>query len=203
MAQFFDIHPENPQSRLITKAAEMIREGAVIVYPTDSAYAIACHLDDKEAAARIRRIRQVGEEHHMTLMCRDLSEVSTYAKLDENAVFRMIKAHTPGPYTFLLKASKDAPKRLCHPKRKTIGVRVPNNVIVQALLRELNEPLMSATLIVPPDSLPMTDPEEIRDRLEQQVDLIINGGFCDTEPTTVIDFFDNIPTLIRQGKGEW
>src|SRR3990167_1055445 len=181
----------------------MIREGAVVVYPTDSAYAVGCHLDDKEALDRIRHIRQVGEAHHMTLMCRDLSEISTYAKLDENAVFRMIKAHTPGPYTFLLKASKEVPKRLCHPKRKTIGVRVPDNVIVQALLSELNEPLMSYTLIVPPDTLPMTDPKEIRDCLGHQVDLIISAGFCRTEPTTVIDFFDNMPNLIRQGKGIW
>ena len=201
MSQFFQIHPDNPQGRLIRQAVDMVREGAVIAYPTDSAYALGCHLGDKKALDRIRRIRQVGDRHNFTLVCRDLSELSTYAKVD-NAAYRILNAYTPGPYTFILQASREVPRRLLHPKRRTIGLRVPDNRICQALLTELDEPLMSSTLILPGEDMPMTDPDEIREILEHQLDLVIDGGYCDLEPTTVVDMTGDHPVVTRVGKGD-
>jgi len=201
MSQFFQIHPDNPQGRLIRQAVDMVREGAVIAYPTDSAYALGCHLGDKKALDRIRRIRQVGDRHNFTLVCRDLSELATYAKVD-NTAYRILNAYTPGPYTFILQASREVPRRLLHPKRRTIGLRVPDNRICQALLAELGEPLMSSTLILPGHDMPMTDPYEIRDILEHQVDLVIDGGYCDIEPTTVVDMTGESPEVTRVGKGD-
>ncbi len=201
MSQFFHIHPDNPQQRHVAHSAEIVREGGIIVYPTDSGYALGCHLEDKQAVTRIRRIRQLDERHHLTLVCSDLSQIATYARLD-NSNYRLLKAHTPGAYTFILEATREVPRRLMHPKRKTIGLRVPGNRIAQALLKELGEPLMSTTLILPNDELPLTDPYEIRETLEHEVDLVINGGFCGFEPTTVVDLTGNTPQVIRQGAGD-
>ncbi len=200
MSQFFQIHPDNPQGRLIHQAVEMVRQGAVIVYPTDSAYAIGCHLGDKKALDRIRRIRQVDDKHNFTLVCRDLSEISTYAKVG-NQAYRLINAHTPGPYTFILEATREVPRRLLHPKRRTIGIRVPDNRIAMALLSELNEPLMSSTLILPDEEMPMTDAEDIRNHLEHEVDLVIDGGHFGAEPTTVIGLQNAAVEVLRMGKG--
>ena len=200
MAQFFAIHPDNPQDRLIKQAADIVRGGGVVAYPTDSCYALGCQLGDKAAMERILNIRQIDQKHHLTLMCADLSELGTYAKVD-NSQFRLLKATTPGSYTFILQASKEVPARTLHPKRKTIGLRVPDNTIALALLAELGEPLLSCTLMLPEDDEPLTDPYEIRDRLEHSVDAIIDGGWCGTEPTTVIDRTDGIE-LVRQGKGD-
>lgn len=202
MAQFFQIHPENPQQRLILQAADIIRKGGIVVYPTDSAYALGCHIGDKDALERIRTLRKLDKNHNFTLMCRDLSEIATYARVD-NQVFRLIKNHTPGAYTFILEATADVPRRLMHPKRKTIGLRVPDNPIALALLEELGEPLMTSSLLLPGDELPMTDPYDIRDTLEHHVELVIDGGYCGLEPTTVIDLTGNAPELIRQGKGDF
>ncbi len=201
MSQYFRIHPDNPQGRLIRQAVEIIRQGGVIAYPTDSAYALGCHLGDKKALERIRRIRQVDERHNFTLVCRDLSEIATYAQVD-NVAYRLINAHTPGPYTFILPASREVPRRLLHPKRRTIGIRVPDHRITQALLEELGEPLMSTTLILPGQDRPMTDAEEIRDTLEHELDLIIDGGPCGIEPTTVVDLTGERPVVVRVGKGD-
>lgn len=201
MAQFFSIHPENPQPRLIKQAAEMLRDGAVIVYPTDSGYAIGCHLDDKDAVARIRQIRGLDEKHLMTLMCRDLSELAHYARVD-NAQFRLLKNNTPGSYTFILVATKEVPRRLQHPKRSTVGLRIPDHPIALALLAELGEPLLSSTLILPDADHPLTDVDEIREYLGSLVELIIEGGPVGTESTTVIDLTDAAPVLVRRGKGE-
>lgn len=201
MSQFFHIHPEDPQHRLINKTVEMVRAGAVIVYPSDSAYALGCHIGDKKALDRIRRIRQVDDKHNFTLVCRDLSEIACYAKVD-NTAYRKLNAHTPGAYTFILKASREVPRRLQHPKRRTIGIRIPDNKIAQALLTELGEPLMSSTLILPNEDMPLTDPNEIREQLEHQVDLVIDGGHCGIEPTTVIDMTEAVPVVVRTGKGD-
>ncbi len=201
MALFFQIHPQNPQQRLVRQAADVVAGGGVIVYPTDSCYALGCHLNDKLAADRIRAIRQLDEKHNFTLVCRDLSEISTYARV-ENAAYRLLKALTPGPYTFILCATREVPRRLQHPKRKTIGLRVPNNPIAQALLETLGEPLMSVTLQLPGEDQPMTDPFEMRQQLENQVDLVIDGGYCGDEPTTIVDFSDGYPQVVRQGKGD-
>ncbi|MDX1633615.1 MAG: L-threonylcarbamoyladenylate synthase [Marinobacter sp.] len=201
MSQFFQIHPETPQKRLINQAVEILRRGGVVVYPTDSAYAIGCHLGDKQAADRIKRIRRLDDKHNFTLVCRDLSDIGTYAKVD-NTQYRLLKNFTPGPYTFILPATSEVPRRLMHPKRRSIGMRVPDNAIVQALLEELGEPIMSSTLILPGDEQPMTDPELIRDRLEHELDLIIDGGFCGAEATTVVDMTDQIPAVTRVGKGD-
>ncbi len=201
MSQLFHIHPDNPQKRLINQACEIIRRGGLIVYPTDSGYALGCHIGDKGAMDKIRRIRRLDDDHNFTLVCRDLSELSLYSRVN-NAVFRMIKAHTPGAYTFILPATKEVPRRLQHPKRKTIGLRVPDNTIALALLEELNEPLMSSTLILPDEEMPMTDAENIADVLGKQVDLVIDGGFCGAEPTTVIEFIDDMPEVIRVGLGD-
>ncbi len=201
MAQFFSIHPENPQPRLIKQAAEMLRQGAVIVYPTDSGYAIGCHLDDKDAVTRIRQIRGLDEKHLMTLMCRDLSELAHYARVD-NAQFRLLKNNTPGSYTFILQATKEVPRRLQHPKRSTVGLRIPDHPIALALLQELGEPLLSSTLILPDGEEPLTDVAEIREHLERLVDLVIEGGIVGIAPTTVIDLTEVTPVLVRRGKGE-
>jgi tRNA threonylcarbamoyl adenosine modification protein (Sua5/YciO/YrdC/YwlC family) len=200
MSQFFQIHPYNPQSRLIKRAAELIREGAVVVYPTDSAYALGCHLGDRKALDRIMQLRAVDKQHNFTLMCRDLSELGTYAKVD-NSTFRLLKANTPGAYTFVLPGTSEVPKRLLHEKRKSIGLRIPDNRIALAILAELNEPLLTSTLILAGESVPLNDPYDIRDRLERQVDLIIDGGYCGLEPTTVVDLRDGTPVILREGAG--
>lgn len=201
MSQFFQIHPDNPQKRLITNAVQMIRQGAVVAYPTDSAYALGCHLEDKKALDRIRRIRQVDNTHNFTLMCRDLSEISIYAKVDK-ASYRTLNHCTPGPYTFILPGTRDVPRRLLHPKRRTIGLRIPDNNVTLALLEELGEPLMTSTLILPNETMPMTDAEDIRDKLEHQLDLIIDGGHCGIEPTTVVDMTGDVPVVVRVGRGD-
>ncbi len=200
MSQYFDIHPVSPQPRLVKQAVRIVDEGGVIVYPTDSCYAIGCHLGDKAAAERIRRLRAVDDGHNMTLVCRDLSEIATYARIDKSD-YRLLKSLTPGPYTFILKATHEVPRRLQHPKRKTIGLRVPDHAVTQALLEALGQPLMSSTLILPGDELPMTDPEEIRNRLEHEVDLVIGGGSCGLEPTTVVRLDEDRVEVERHGRG--
>jgi tRNA threonylcarbamoyl adenosine modification protein (Sua5/YciO/YrdC/YwlC family) len=200
MSQFFQIHPDNPQPRLVKRAAELIREGAVVVYPTDSAYALGCHLGDRKALDRIMQLRAVDKHHNFTLMCRDLSELGTYAKVD-NSTFRLLKANTPGAYTFVLPGTSEVPKRLLHEKRKSIGLRIPDNRIALAILEELNEPLLTSTLILSGENVPLNDPYDIRDRLEHQVDLIIDGGYCGLEPTTVVDLRDGAPVILREGAG--
>lgn len=200
MTQFFSIHPTNPQPRLIRRAAEMVREGKVIVYPTDSCYALGCRLDDREAVERIRAIRALDAKHHLTLVCRDLSEVARYARVD-NRQFRLLKSATPGSYTFILEATREVPKRLQHPKRNTIGLRVPDHPVAQALLGELNEAMLSTSLMLPGDELPLNDAMEIRERLEGQVDLIIDSGACGLEMTTVVDLTGVEPQVVRVGKG--
>lgn len=202
MSQYFSIHPVNPQRRLIKQAVEMIKQGALVVYPTDSCYAFGCHLGDKEALDRIRRIRQVDEKHNFTLVCRDLSELSNYAYVD-NTMFRLLRNYTPGPFTFILRASKEVPRRMQVAKRKTIGLRIPDHPVALDLLEALGEPLMSSTLILPGDETPMTDPEDMRARLAHQVDLIIDGGNCGFEPTTVVNMVDSSYDILRQGKGEF
>ena len=201
MAQYFEIHPDNPQQRLINQAVEIINRGGVIVYPTDSSYALGCLLGDKQALDRIRVIRRVDTRHNFTLVCRDLSELSIYAKV-ENNVYRLLKHFTPGAYTFILKATGEVPRRLQNPKRKTIGIRVPDNNISLALLEQLDQPLMSSTLILPGDGQPLSDPLDIRDKLGNQVDLIIDGGFCGLEATTVVDMVSGAPEVVRKGKGD-
>lgn len=201
MAQFFSLFPENPQPRLIRQAAEIIRAGGLVVFPTDSAYALAGRTGSSELIDRIRRIRGVDDRHHLTLMVRDLSEIAHYARVD-NAQYRLIKAVTPGPYTFILDGTKELPRRVLHPKRKTIGVRVPSHAVVAALLAELDEPLLSSTLLLPGEEHPLTDADEIRSRLEKQVDLIIEAGGCGPEATTVVDLSAGAPELIRAGLGD-
>ena len=200
MSQYFEVHPDNPQKRLIQQAVEIINKGGVVIYPTDSSYAIGCHLGNKKAVDKIRMIRQLDKDHNFTLVCRDLSEISQYAVVD-NINYRLMKTLTPGPYTFIMQASRDVPKRLLNPKRKTIGVRVPDNEVCAALLEELGEPLMSSTLILPGEDLPMTDPHDIRLTLEHMVDLIIDGGYSGHEPTTVVNLIDGSPEILRQGLG--
>ncbi|MCE8003946.1 MULTISPECIES: L-threonylcarbamoyladenylate synthase [Halomonadaceae] len=201
MSQFFQIHPENPQKRLIDQAVEIVRQGGVVAYPTDSGYALGCHLGDKKAVERIKRLRSLDDKHNFTLVCSDLSDIGTYAKVD-NSVFRLLKANTPGAYTFILNATSEVPRLLLHPKRRSIGVRVPDHRITHALLEALGEPLMSVTLIPVGEELPMTDPEEIRDRYMNQLDLIIDGGACHLEPTSVIDLRELPPTILREGRGD-
>lgn len=198
--QFLRIHPHTPQPRLIQQAVEVIASGGVIIYPTDSSYAFGCHIGDKSAMERIQRIRNLDNKHNFTLVCRDLSEIATYAKVD-NAAYRLIKAHTPGPYTFILKATHEVPRRLQNPKRKTIGLRVPDHAIVQALIAALGEPLMSSTLLLPGSDMPLNEPEEIYATLKHHVDLVIDGGNCGLELTTVVDLVEATPRLVRQGKG--
>jgi tRNA threonylcarbamoyl adenosine modification protein (Sua5/YciO/YrdC/YwlC family) len=201
VSQFYQIHPDNPQARLIRNSADIIRAGGVVVYPTDSAYALGCHIGDKNALDRIRRIRKLDDRHNFTLVCSDLSEIATYAKVD-NAAYRLLRHCTPGPYTFILKATSEVPRRLMHPKRKTVGLRVPDNRIAAALLADLGEPLMSVTLIMPGEEYPMIDPYDIRDTLQHEVDLVIDGGYCGMEPTTVVDLADETPMVLRVGKGD-
>lgn len=200
MAQFFSIHTDTPHLRLIKQAVAIVRSGGIIVYPTDSCYALGCHLGDKTAMTRIRTIRQVDDRHHFTLVCRDLAEISTYAKVD-NSQYRLLKATTPGSYTFILQATREVPRRMQHPKRNTIGLRIPDHPVVLALLEEFGEPLLSSTLILPEDEFPLNDAEEIRERLEHQVELIMDAGSCGIEMTTVIDLTTDVPELIRPGKG--
>ncbi|OIV47012.1 threonylcarbamoyl-AMP synthase [Sodalis sp. TME1] len=201
MSQFFTLHPGNPQPRLVSQAVDLLRKGAVIVYPTDSGYALGCQLEDKTAMERICRIRQLDGHHNFTLVCRDLSELSTYAQVD-NQAFRLMKNNTPGKYTFILKATKEVPRRLMSDKRKTIGLRVPSNPIALALLEALDEPMMSTTLMLPGNDFAESDPESIRDHLGKQVDLVIHGGFLGQQPTTVIDLTDPAPRVVRQGVGD-
>ena len=201
MSQFFVVHPVNPQTRLITQAVGILRQGGVIVYPTDSGYALGCMMGEKSALEKICLIRQLEDEHNFTLLCNDLSELSVYAKID-NTAFRLIKNNTPGAYTFILKATKEVPRRLMNEKKKTIGIRVPTNNIAQALLTELGEPLMSSTLILPGQVLAEAEPEEFRGQLEKVVDLIIDGGTQGAQPTTVIDFSDDEPKVVRFGAGD-
>ncbi|GAA3917895.1 L-threonylcarbamoyladenylate synthase [Litoribacillus peritrichatus] len=201
MTQLFQIHPDNPQKRLIAQASECLKGGGVVVYPTESGYALGCHLGDKKALDRIRAIRQLDDKHNFTLMCKDLSEIAAYARVD-NDMYRLLKQHTPGPYTFILQATKDVPRRLLHPKRKAIGIRVSENNICHALLAEFDEPLISTTLIMPGEDMPMTDPYDIRDTLSSQVDLVIDGGFCGFEPTSVINLTDDQVEVIRRGAGD-
>ncbi len=200
MAQILSIHPDNPNIRLIRQAVDLLRDGAIIVYPTDSGYALGCHLDDKNAVSRIRQIRGLDEKHQMTLVCRDLSEIARYARVDNNK-FRLLKANTPGSYTFILEATKEVPRRLQHPKRSTVGIRVPDHPVALALLEEMGEPLLSSTLILPEAHYPLTDVDEIQDYLEKSVELIIEGGAVGLDPTTVIDLTGDDPVLIRSGKG--
>ena len=201
MSQFFAIHPDNPQARLVRQAVDIIRRGGVVVYPTDSAYALGCHIGDKKALDRIRLIRKLDKHHNFTLVCRDLSELAVYAKVS-NQLYRSIKAHTPGPYTFILEATAEVPRRVMHQKTKTIGLRVPENRIALALLEELNEPIISTTLQLPGDEYPLTDPYDIRDVLERQVELIIDGGYCGMEPTSVIDMSGDEISILREGMGD-
>ena len=201
MSQFFTLHRTHPEIRLIKRAVDIVRKGGLIAYPTDSCYALGCHIGDKNAMERIRRVRGVDERHHFTLVCRDLSEIGTFAKVN-NAQYRLLNTHTPGSYTFILQATRELPRRLAHPKRATVGVRVPEHPVTHALLTELNEPLLSSTLMLPGDENPLNDAEAIRARLEHEVDLILDGGTCGIEPTTVIDLSELEPILIRKGKGE-
>ncbi|SNR90172.1 tRNA threonylcarbamoyl adenosine modification protein, Sua5/YciO/YrdC/YwlC family [Pseudomonas segetis] len=201
VSQFFQVHPENPQSRLIKQAAEIIRSGGVAVYPTDSSYAIGCRLGDKNALERIRRLRQLDDKHNFTLVCRDLSQLSTFAKVDTGA-FRLLKTHTPGPYTFILNATREVPRIMLHAKRRTVGLRVPSHPIAQALLEELGEPIMSVSLIMPGETLPMSDPYEMRSLLEHHVELIIDGGFGGLEASTVINLSEAEPEIVRVGCGD-
>ncbi len=211
MSAFIEIHPQNPQPRLIKQVVEVIRAGGVIVYPTDSCYALGCQMGNKAAMDRIRTLRQLDDKHNMTLICRDLSEIATYAIVD-NATFRLLKANTPGAYTFVLPATHEVPRRLQHPKRKTIGIRVPDHAITLAILEALGEPLVSSTLSLPPtdthsksnkdEETLMTDPEEMYERLQYHVDVVVNGGYCGNLPTTVVDFVNGVPVIARKGKGD-
>ena len=200
MSQYFELHLVTPQLRLIRRAVEIVRNGGVIAYPTDSCYALGCHIGDKDALERLRRIRQADRDHHFTLVCRDLTEIARYAKVD-TWQFRILKAATPGPYTFLLPASRETPRRLQHEKRRTIGLRIPDHQVAQLLLAELNEPLMSSTLMLPGDELPLTDAAEIRARLEHQLDAVLDGGHCGLQPTTVVDLSSAPPVIVREGRG--
>lgn len=201
MSQFFQIHPDNPQGRLINHSVEIINKGGLAVYPTDCAYALGCHIGDKAAVKRMRQIRQLDDKHNFTLVCRDLSELATYAKVD-NTTYRLLKACTPGAYTFILRASSEVPRRLLHPKRRTIGLRIPDHNITRDLLNVLGEPLMSTSLIMPGDEYPLTEPYDIRSTLEHQVDLVIDGGYCGMEATTVVNLIDDVPVVMRAGVGD-
>jgi tRNA threonylcarbamoyl adenosine modification protein (Sua5/YciO/YrdC/YwlC family) len=201
MAQFLSIHPDNPQGRLLETVGEILRIGGLIVYPTDSCYALGCQVGDKAATERIRKIRATGKDHNFTLVCRDLSELAIYANVD-NSAYRLLRALTPGPYTFILRATSEVPKRLQHPKRRTIGLRVPDNAIAQGILEALDAPIMSSTLVFPGEDLPMTDATEIRERLEREVDAVVDGGSCGFEPTTVLDLTGGEIVVRRKGKGE-
>ena len=201
MAQHFSVHPDNPQPRLLKQAAALLTEGGVLAVPTDSSYALACQLDDKAAADQLRRIRQVDDKHHLTLLCRDLRELANYARVD-NAQFRLLKNATPGPFTFILEASKEVPRRVSHPQRKTIGLRVPEHPALQALLEVHGAPLLATTLILPGETEPLNDPEEILERLDKQIAGVIDSGACPLEPTTVVDLSGDAPEVLRRGRGD-
>jgi tRNA threonylcarbamoyl adenosine modification protein (Sua5/YciO/YrdC/YwlC family) len=201
MSQYFEVHPDNPQPRLIKQAVQLLHGGNVCAVPTDSSYALVCHIDDKAAAEAMRRIRQVDDKHHLTLLCRDLSELASYAQVD-NRQYRLLKLGTPGPYTFILDATKEVPRRLSHPSRRTVGLRVPDHRVTQALLAELGQPLLATTLIAPGETEPLNDPEEIRDRFQKLVAAVVDAGACPMAPTTVIDLTGEQPVLIRQGRGD-
>ena len=201
VSQFFHVHPENPQGRLIKQAVQILRSGGVAAIPTDSSYALVCHLDDKAAVEHMRRVRQVDERHHLTLLCRDLSELASYARVD-NRQFRLLKLGTPGPFTFILEATKEVPRRVSHPSRRTIGLRVPDHRVAQALLTEHGAPLLATTLIPPGEDTPLNDPDEIRDRFEKVLQAVVDAGACPMEPTTIVDLTDDEPVLIRRGRGD-
>lgn len=201
MAQFFSVHPENPQARLLKQAVQLLNQGSVLAVPTDSSYALVCHLDDKNAADQLRRIRGIDDKHHLTVLCRDLSELANYARVD-NRQFRAVKQATPGPFTFILEATKEVPRRVSHPQRKTIGLRVPDHKVLQALLSLHGAPLLAATLIMPDEALPLNDAQDIRERLEHQVGAVIDAGACSLEPTTVIDMSGESPEVLRRGQGD-
>jgi tRNA threonylcarbamoyl adenosine modification protein (Sua5/YciO/YrdC/YwlC family) len=201
MSQFFDFHPDNPQPRLLKQAAQILHAGGVVAVPTDSSYALVCHLDDKAAAERLRQIRQVDDKHHLTLLCRDLSELANYAKVD-NMQFRRLKLGTPGPFTFILEATKEVPRRLSHPSRRTIGLRVPDHAVLQALLEQFGQPLLATTLIAPGETEALNDADEIRERFQKQLQAIVAAGACPLQPTTVIDLSGDEPVLVRQGRGD-
>jgi tRNA threonylcarbamoyl adenosine modification protein (Sua5/YciO/YrdC/YwlC family) len=200
VAEYLEVHPQNPQIRLIRQAVDIVRRGGVIAYPTDSCYALGCHVGDKDALERIRRIRDADKHHNFTLVCRNLAEIGRFAQLD-TWQFRLVKAHIPGPFTFLLPATRETPKRLQHPKRRTIGIRVPEHPVAHLIMAELDEPIMTSTLLLPGDDEPLTDGEQIRERLDHQLDAIVDGGHCGIEPTTVIDLSVSPPVVLRQGKG--
>jgi tRNA threonylcarbamoyl adenosine modification protein (Sua5/YciO/YrdC/YwlC family) len=201
MSQRLHVHPLNPQLRLIRQAAEVIRKGSLVVYPTDSGYAFGWHIGDREAAERLQRIRQTGKDHNFTLVCRDLSEIATYARI-ENPTYRLLRAHTPGPYTFILRATREVPRRLQNPKQQTVGIRVPDHPVPLALLAELGEPLMSSTLILPDHDLPLADPDDIEEALAGRIDLLIDSGNCGLDPTTVVDLTGSYPRVLRHGRGD-
>jgi len=202
MARVLEIHPENPQSRLITQVVDVLNKGGLVAYPTDSSYAIGWHMGDQRAVKEVQRIRRTDKRHNFTVMCRDLAEVSSYARV-ENWVYRLLKAHTPGPYTFILQATREVPRRVMNPRKKTIGLRVPDNPVSQAILAAMGEPMMSSTLILPGEDMPMTDPREILHKLGKDVDLIVDSGNCGIEPTTVVDLTGDFPLLLRKGQGDW
>ena len=201
MSQYFEVHPENPQLRLLKQAVQILHGGGIAAIPTDSSYALVCHLDDKAAAENLRRIRGVDDKHHLTLLCRDLSELASYARVD-NKQYRLLKLATPGPFTFILEATKEVPRRVSHPSRRTIGLRVPAHAVTHALLELLGQPLLATTLIAPGDTEPMNDPHAIRDRFEKLVQAVVDAGACPMQPTTVIDLTGDVPALIRQGRGD-
>ena len=201
MSQHFEVHPQNPQARLLKQAAQILQAGGIAAVPTDSSYALVCHLDDKGAAERLRRIRGVDDKHHLTLLCRDLSEVASYARVD-NRQYRLLKSGTPGPFTFILEATKEVPRRVSHPSRRTIGLRVPEHAVTHALLEQLGQPLLATTLIAPGESEPMNDPHEIRDRFQKLIQAVVDAGACPMQPTTVIDLTDEVPVLVRRGRGD-
>jgi tRNA threonylcarbamoyl adenosine modification protein (Sua5/YciO/YrdC/YwlC family) len=201
MSQYFEVHPENPQQRLLKQAAQILRSGGVAAVPTDSSYAFVCHLDDKAAADQLRRLRGMDDKHHLTLLCRDLSELSSYARVD-NRQFRLLKLGTPGPFTFILEATKEVPRRVSHPSRRTIGLRVPEHRVLQALLAEFGQPLLATTLIPPGETDPMNDPHEIRERFQKQIQAVVDAGACPMEPTTVVDLTDDEPVVTRRGRGD-
>jgi tRNA threonylcarbamoyl adenosine modification protein (Sua5/YciO/YrdC/YwlC family) len=201
MAQWFEVHPDNPQLRLLKQAVALIAKGGIVAVPTDSSYALACHLDDKAAADKLRQIRGVDDKHHLTLLCRDLAELSSFAKVD-NAQYRLVKHGTPGPYTFILEATKSVPRRVSHPKRQTIGLRVPDHAVLQALLAEHGQPLLATTLIAPGEAQAINDPEEIRERFERDVAAVIDAGACAAQPTTVIDLSQGDVQVVREGRGD-
>jgi len=201
MSQYFEVHPDNPQPRLVKQAVQILHAGGIAAIPTDSSYALVCHLDDKAAAENLRRIRGVDDKHHLTLLCRDLSELASYARVD-NRQYRLLKSGTPGPFTFILEATKEVPRRVSHPSRRTIGLRVPEHAVTHALLEQLGQPLLATTLIAPGETEPMNDPHEIRDRFQKLVQAVVDAGACPMQPTTVIDLTDEVPVLVRRGRGD-